>query len=200
MVICKSKEDCLTVWDVLARWKHVSFVELQDLINGRTHPAYEVVRPHDGSQDVRTLSLRPFDGCLSFKDEDEYIITLHDERGKTLAANVDGYALNEFGEPLVGDSIYFLVEDVARVEESRYLSEPLKGTPLKAVGKLLRVTDAAKLCGISEAEYWRWIGEGKVPRGIKVKGKITLWPVNELQEAMARLVEECRAGRTGKKR
>jgi predicted DNA-binding transcriptional regulator AlpA len=44
---------------------------------------------------------------------------------------------------------------------------------------LLRARDAAKLCGISLASWWRWDAAGRMPRGVKIGGA-RLWSRAEL--------------------
>ena len=44
---------------------------------------------------------------------------------------------------------------------------------------LLRARDAAKLCGVSLASWWRWDAAGRMPRGIKIGGA-RLWSRGEL--------------------
>ena len=176
-VFCRNKADCLTIWDVLNRWRHISLAEFQALINGNPPELqpYETVMPHSGEPDCRTLSLRPVErGELTFRDDDGYVITLNDASGHAMAANVDMVVPDEHNAPLVGDSIYFLVEDVAKNEQPRFLAEPLTAPltagdrPARSVGRMLRVADAAKICGISESEFWKRVRAGKLPRGIKL--------------------------------
>jgi predicted DNA-binding transcriptional regulator AlpA len=44
---------------------------------------------------------------------------------------------------------------------------------------LLRARDAARLCGISLASWWRWDAAGRIPRGVKIGGA-RLWSRSEL--------------------
>ena len=44
---------------------------------------------------------------------------------------------------------------------------------------LLRARDAAQLCGIGLATWWRWDAAGKMPRGFKIGGA-RLWSRAEL--------------------
>ena len=44
---------------------------------------------------------------------------------------------------------------------------------------LLRARDAAKLCGVSIASWWRWGAAGLMPRGVKIAGA-RLWSRGEL--------------------
>jgi prophage regulatory protein len=45
--------------------------------------------------------------------------------------------------------------------------------------ELLRARDAATLCGIGLATWWRWDAAGKMPRGVKIGGA-RLWSRTEL--------------------
>ena len=195
-VIC-NREDCLSVWDVLARWQHISIEEFAELINSRKLQAYRVLHPHDWSLDARTLTLQSIEERLAFRGDDHYVITLHDEQGRMIDASADGCVLDENGEPMYGDQVYFLIDDVARVEEGRFVTEPLKAPrapaePARRVGRMLRAADAAAKCGISESEWWRWVSEGRMPQGIKVKPKLTVWPEAELEDALAAMVAKAR--------
>lgn len=53
---------------------------------------------------------------------------------------------------------------------------PTETTPL-----LVGATEAARLCSVSEATWWRLAAAGKVPVPIKLGGR-TLWRVGELRE------------------
>jgi predicted DNA-binding transcriptional regulator AlpA len=44
---------------------------------------------------------------------------------------------------------------------------------------LLRARDAARLCGVSVATWWRWDAAGRMPRGVKIGGA-RLWSRAEL--------------------
>jgi predicted DNA-binding transcriptional regulator AlpA len=44
---------------------------------------------------------------------------------------------------------------------------------------LLRARDAAALCGIGLATWWRWDAAGRMPRGVKIGGA-RLWSREEL--------------------
>lgn len=194
---CRDARDCLTVWDVLARWRHVSLKEFQDLINGDPPalPPYERVLPHGGPADERTLTLRPLDvGPLAFREDEAPLVTLVGGNGRVLAANADFAMEDEHGDPIFGDSIYFLVDDVARVERSRFLAEPLRGErPPRHEGRALRARDAAAICGVGESTFWRWAQDGLMPRGIKISGKVTLWYEDEVKDALARIISDARA-------
>ncbi len=191
MAVCKNKEDCLSIWEVLARWQHVSLEEFAELVNSRRLPAYRVLHPHSWDLDERTLTLRAIEGRVTFEGN-EYIDIVRED-GRVIDANAVDFP-DDNGDPIHEARVYFLVDDVARTEEGRYVAEPLKApeAPARRVGKLLRAADAAAMCAISESEWWRWVAEGRMPQGIKVKPKLTVWPEAEIEDALARIVEKAR--------
>jgi hypothetical protein len=45
---------------------------------------------------------------------------------------------------------------------------------------MVRAPEAARLCGTSEASWWRWVAAGLCPAGLRVAGQ-RLWPHRELR-------------------
>ena len=99
MVVCKNKEDCLSIWDVLAQWQHISLNEFEELINSRVLQAYIVLHPHDWTPDVHTLTLRAVEGRLTIEGNG-YVDIVRDEAGRMIDASADGCLQDENGEPI----------------------------------------------------------------------------------------------------
>ena len=38
-----------------------------------------------------------------------------------------------------------------------------------------RAKDAAAYIGIATSTFWRWVSEGRLPRGKKLSGRVTVW-------------------------
>jgi predicted DNA-binding transcriptional regulator AlpA len=56
---------------------------------------------------------------------------------------------------------------------------PAEAATITVQPALLRARDAAKLCGVSVATWWRWDAAGRMPRGLKIGGA-RLWSRGEL--------------------
>jgi predicted DNA-binding transcriptional regulator AlpA len=46
---------------------------------------------------------------------------------------------------------------------------------------LLRDREAARMCGVSAATWWRWYAAGKTPEAVRVVG-VTRWRADELRD------------------
>jgi predicted DNA-binding transcriptional regulator AlpA len=61
--------------------------------------------------------------------------------------------------------------------------------PLPATG-FLRLKDVLRFIPVSDTTWWRWIQEGKAPRGRKLGPAITVWKAEEIRDLIKRLGEE----------
>lgn len=57
-----------------------------------------------------------------------------------------------------------------------------------------RAADAAAFLGVAESTFWRWAREGRLPKGVRLSRRCTVWP----REALAQFVErQASAGKEG---
>ena len=52
---------------------------------------------------------------------------------------------------------------------------------------LLRAPKAASYCGVSESYFWAAAKSGKLPAGIKLSPRVTVWRVSDLDRAISQL-------------
>ncbi len=45
---------------------------------------------------------------------------------------------------------------------------------------LMRLTDVLRLVPVSRSTWWKWVREGRAPRGVKI-GQVTMWRVRDIQ-------------------
>jgi predicted DNA-binding transcriptional regulator AlpA len=65
-----------------------------------------------------------------------------------------------------------------------------KATPhqnIESPQPLLRLPEILKLIPIGASSWWRWVAEGKAPKGIKLGPKTTVWRSNEIAELIDQL-------------
>lgn len=48
----------------------------------------------------------------------------------------------------------------------------------------LRAKDAAKFLGIGISTFWRWAQQGKIPRGIRLSSRCTVWKLTDLERVL----------------
>ncbi len=48
--------------------------------------------------------------------------------------------------------------------------------------KVLRAKDAAHFIGIGVSTFWRWVQEGRLPQGIRLSSRCTVWRVRDLED------------------
>lgn len=46
---------------------------------------------------------------------------------------------------------------------------------------MLRAKDAAGLLGIGVSTFWRWVREGRLPRGISLTARCTVWKLEDIE-------------------
>lgn len=54
----------------------------------------------------------------------------------------------------------------------------------------LRAKDAAKFLGVGISTFWRWAQQGKVPPGIRLSARCTVWR----REALEKVLEQAAEG------
>lgn len=43
-----------------------------------------------------------------------------------------------------------------------------------------RASDAARILAIGRSTFWLWVKQGKLPPGIKLGNRVTVWKVDEI--------------------
>ena len=54
----------------------------------------------------------------------------------------------------------------------------------------LRVPQILKLIPIGRSTWWRWVAEGKAPKGIKLGAKTTAWKAEDIHALIEELAKE----------
>ena len=54
---------------------------------------------------------------------------------------------------------------------------------------VLRAKDAAAFLGIGPSTFWRWVAEGKLPRGIRLSARCTVWRREFLEKVLEQAAE-----------
>lgn len=52
---------------------------------------------------------------------------------------------------------------------------------------VLRAQEAASYLGIAVSTFWRWVAQGKLPKGIRLSTRCTVWKREELDNYL----EQC---------
>lgn len=47
--------------------------------------------------------------------------------------------------------------------------------------KAMRVKEGAAFLGIAESTFWRWVKEGRLPKGRRLSARATVWIVEDLE-------------------
>lgn len=45
----------------------------------------------------------------------------------------------------------------------------------------VRVKEASAFLGISRSTFWRWVAEERLPKGIRLGGRVTVWRMDDLE-------------------
>ena len=53
-------------------------------------------------------------------------------------------------------------------------------------GRALRAKDAARFLGIGESTFWRWVKDGRLPKGIHLSTRVTVWKIAALEASLER--------------
>lgn len=55
---------------------------------------------------------------------------------------------------------------------------------------LYRVPQILELIPIGRSTWWKWVAEGKAPKGLKIGPKTTVWKSEEIHQLIAGLAEK----------
>ena len=47
--------------------------------------------------------------------------------------------------------------------------------------RAIRAKDGAAYLGIAESTFWRWVSEGKLPKGTRLSARATVWKIEDLE-------------------
>ena len=47
--------------------------------------------------------------------------------------------------------------------------------------RAIRATDGAAYLGIAESTFWRWVSEGRLPKGTRLSARATVWKIEDLE-------------------
>ncbi len=47
--------------------------------------------------------------------------------------------------------------------------------------RALRAKAGAAYLGIAESTFWRWVSEGRLPKGARLSARATVWKVEDLE-------------------
>lgn len=50
----------------------------------------------------------------------------------------------------------------------------------------VRVKDASAFLGIGESTFWRWVKEGRLPKGTRLSPRATVWRIADLEAFLKR--------------
>lgn len=53
----------------------------------------------------------------------------------------------------------------------------------------LRAKDAAKFLGVGISTFWRWTAQGKIPPGIRLSARCTVWRRESLEKVLEQAAE-----------
>ena len=57
-------------------------------------------------------------------------------------------------------------------------------------GGLVRAREGAQVLRVSRATFWRYVGLGLLPRGVRLTARCTVWRVADLEAFVARQAEQ----------
>lgn len=57
-------------------------------------------------------------------------------------------------------------------------------------GGLVRAREGASILRVSRATFWRYVGLGLLPRGVRLTARCTVWRVADLEAFVARQAEQ----------
>ena len=61
-----------------------------------------------------------------------------------------------------------------------------------SAGKMMRAKEAAAFLGIGVSTFWKWVKEGRLPKGISLTPRCTVWRQGELESFVANREGESR--------
>lgn len=56
----------------------------------------------------------------------------------------------------------------------------------------MRARDAARYLGAATSTFWRWVGQGRIPQGVRLSARCTIWRKSDLDN----FIEKCAGGWT----
>jgi predicted DNA-binding transcriptional regulator AlpA len=71
------------------------------------------------------------------------------------------------------------------MNQERLLTNPLENPPA-----FLRLPQILKLIPIGASSWWRWVAQGKAPKGIKLGPKTTVWRAEDISAFMEQFKQE----------
>lgn len=57
-------------------------------------------------------------------------------------------------------------------------------------GGMMRAAHAASYLGISRSTFWRWVAEGRLPKGTHLSARATVWKQEDIERFVAQCVKE----------
>ena len=55
-------------------------------------------------------------------------------------------------------------------------------------GGVLRAKDAAAFLAIGVSTFWRWVKDGRLPKGTRLSARATVWKITDLEAFLERQV------------
>ena len=52
--------------------------------------------------------------------------------------------------------------------------------------RVLRAKGAAALLGLGESTFWRWVKDGRLPKGTRLSARATVWRITDLEAFIER--------------
>lgn len=56
--------------------------------------------------------------------------------------------------------------------------------PRVEIDPLLRLPQVLQLIPVSRSTWWKWVKDGKAPKGIKIGDRVTAWRQSDVKELM----------------
>ena len=56
----------------------------------------------------------------------------------------------------------------------------------------LRAKSAAAFLGIGESTFWRWVAQGRLPKGTRLSARATVWKREDLERFLNQAAEEAK--------
>ena len=60
--------------------------------------------------------------------------------------------------------------------------------------RVLRARDASAYLGIGESTFWRWVQTGRIPRGMRLSARATVWRVADLEAFLEQQASSSQGG------
>ena len=56
-------------------------------------------------------------------------------------------------------------------------------------GRVLRAKDAAAFLALGESTFWRWVKDERLPKGIRLSARCTVWRLEDLENFLHQATE-----------